>query len=548
MGTKRRMPWRIVAVCAAFVGLAGVAFSTATAKPKEPGFMTTKAGDARAGRSRRRGEAAADRRRHGRWLHVRIDSGRDRDRRARTITQVDVYVNHETSLVPFAADGEATSRTRLLSKLTLNEKTGGTLAGSFAIPNSAELPALLLELPRLAGARLRPRPRPHRRGGTRLGEPDRRCGARDAVRARRRAGRRRRRLRRRVGRVPVDLRHGPAQPRERASRCRGYRQAGDPLGRRHVRRAGVAALPLHGEGRRRGLERPGTAVRVRLGQTSAVNDYGDIHSGESISRPLHRGAADDRDRQEARRAREVTGLRLRLPGTAGRRPRRAAVGARDTGATSRTRSSSSGSRTSPTTGTTRTSSTSPTPASRGRSRTRRHRQADARPVRAPPGPVSERSDLQARARQAGPARGREPLDPAERELRPRWLQQPERHAPAGQRRDDEERAADHRGSGWAQPGRDRRPRVWRYNLEVRPEAGARRRAAASTTAPTRRPRSRRSATGSRAGSSTPRTRSGRTCSWSTCRRTAGRSRRRIRARPNYARENGQLLLVKIPGT
>jgi hypothetical protein len=50
--------------------------------------------------------------------------------------QVDVYVNHETSLVPFpAARSDFTNA--LLSKLTLNRKTGGTLAGSYVIPNGA---------------------------------------------------------------------------------------------------------------------------------------------------------------------------------------------------------------------------------------------------------------------------------------------------------------------------------------------------------------------------------------------------------------------------
>ena len=50
--------------------------------------------------------------------------------------EADVYVNHETSLVPFpAARSDFTNA--LLSKLTLDRKTGGTLSGSYAIPNSA---------------------------------------------------------------------------------------------------------------------------------------------------------------------------------------------------------------------------------------------------------------------------------------------------------------------------------------------------------------------------------------------------------------------------
>src|SRR6266545_1216359 len=50
--------------------------------------------------------------------------------------EVNIFVNHETSLVPFGARGSDFTNA-LLSKLTLNRKTGGTLAGSFAIPNSA---------------------------------------------------------------------------------------------------------------------------------------------------------------------------------------------------------------------------------------------------------------------------------------------------------------------------------------------------------------------------------------------------------------------------
>ena len=80
--------------------------------------------------------------------------------------------------------------------------------------------------------------------------------AASADRAGRRAGGRRRRVRREERRVQVDLRHGPPQPREQPS-APGLRQAGRALGRRHVRRAGVAALPVQRRQRRRRLERPG---------------------------------------------------------------------------------------------------------------------------------------------------------------------------------------------------------------------------------------------------------------------------------------------------
>jgi Bacterial protein of unknown function (DUF839) len=56
--------------------------------------------------------------------------------------KVDVYVNHETSLVPFpftASTGVGFNdfTNALLSKLTLNRETGGILRGSYVIPNEA---------------------------------------------------------------------------------------------------------------------------------------------------------------------------------------------------------------------------------------------------------------------------------------------------------------------------------------------------------------------------------------------------------------------------
>jgi hypothetical protein len=49
--------------------------------------------------------------------------------------EVNIFVNHELSLVPFLGRSDFTNS--LLSKLTLNRKTGGTIAGSYAIPSSA---------------------------------------------------------------------------------------------------------------------------------------------------------------------------------------------------------------------------------------------------------------------------------------------------------------------------------------------------------------------------------------------------------------------------
>lgn len=50
--------------------------------------------------------------------------------------EVNIFVNHENSLVPFPAT-RSDFTNALLSKLTLDRKSGGTLAGSFVIPNGA---------------------------------------------------------------------------------------------------------------------------------------------------------------------------------------------------------------------------------------------------------------------------------------------------------------------------------------------------------------------------------------------------------------------------
>ena len=166
--------------------------------------------------------------------------------------------------VPGDAPG---SEQRAVSKLRLQQRGGGVLKGEFAIPASAgyqrfcsnfvvgkahgfERPSLFTnEEARdivLAGGLLAPAERPADRG---------RSGA----------GRRRRRLRPEERRVPLDLRHGPPQPRERRRRARLW-QSGRPLGRRHVRRARLAALPLQGLEREEGLAGQGHALCVRVGR------------------------------------------------------------------------------------------------------------------------------------------------------------------------------------------------------------------------------------------------------------------------------------------
>ena len=125
---------RALIVGGALVLFIGVALESATAKPP-PGFLTSKpallapvaagvevkpllnVGDVVGGYKM---EAIPD------GIAVDKEHG----------NEVSVYLNHETSLVPFPAT-RSDFVNAALSKLTLNTKTGGTLAGSFAIPSSA---------------------------------------------------------------------------------------------------------------------------------------------------------------------------------------------------------------------------------------------------------------------------------------------------------------------------------------------------------------------------------------------------------------------------
>jgi hypothetical protein len=69
-------------------------------------------------------------------IAVTKDKGRNHGESKGHGHEVEVYVNHETSLVPFPAT-RSDFTNALLSKLTLDRKTGGTLAASYAIPSSA---------------------------------------------------------------------------------------------------------------------------------------------------------------------------------------------------------------------------------------------------------------------------------------------------------------------------------------------------------------------------------------------------------------------------
>ena len=128
-----------------------------------------------------------------------------------------------------------------------------------------ELPAVLLELPRRRGERLRQAAALHERGGDRLGQAhglrvpgDDRCG-------RRTPDRRRRRPRPEERQDDADLGHGPAQPREQPRRA-GLRPSRRPLGRRLVceRPGAVAGLQLHRRRLEGRLARRGRPLGVRL--------------------------------------------------------------------------------------------------------------------------------------------------------------------------------------------------------------------------------------------------------------------------------------------
>jgi hypothetical protein len=126
---------RALVVCTALAAIVGFGMlGSATAKPA-PGFLTTKApllAPAAPGVTVKALLNTGDT--VGGYTFESLPDGIAVDEEHHG--QVNAYVNHETSLVPFGPRGQDFTNA-LLSKLTLNEKTGGTLAGSFVIPNEA---------------------------------------------------------------------------------------------------------------------------------------------------------------------------------------------------------------------------------------------------------------------------------------------------------------------------------------------------------------------------------------------------------------------------
>ena len=123
-----------LAFAVALVALAAIAYGSAAAKPPA-GFVTTKpallapvAAGVEVQPLLNVGETVGGYKFESIPDGIAVDKHED--------GQVDVYVNHETSLVPFPAT-RSDFTNALLSKLTLNRQTGGTLAGSFVVPNAA---------------------------------------------------------------------------------------------------------------------------------------------------------------------------------------------------------------------------------------------------------------------------------------------------------------------------------------------------------------------------------------------------------------------------
>ena len=303
----------------------------------------------------------------------------------------DIFVNHETSLVPFplAANADRCERRRTTST-TRSEQAAPQPAHApacstarFVDPEQRRLPAFLLELPRRREGGIRPRHPVHERGGARLRPPpgglvDQPCARRPGAEQ---AG------------VVVALRRRRAAslPRSTAwagptTRTASRSPASTPvvLGRRHVHERPHRWWAVRGRAcpRSRSSTRtcaPSTAgfwndegICTRSSQTSPTDERlrrrhpgsGTTVTGHFIKVP--RTIATGQDGRP-----EVKAADFGYPAapnhgesraTAGG-SRRPAVGARALERTSTTSSSSSGSRTSPTTSgrAWRTSSTSPTP-------------------------------------------------------------------------------------------------------------------------------------------------------------------------------------------
>ena len=235
---------------------------------------------------------------------------------------VDLYVNHETSTVPFPYTFNRTTGTgtgfndftnSLVSRLRLHQRSGGVLSGSYAITSDQNFqrfcsnflatkehgfdrPLLLTNEEGIDWVN-----RAGKAWPTTIGSPAaRQIGAAVADRRAERRGQ-------------ADLGHGPAQPREQR-RDPGLRSSGRPLRRRLVRHdsGAVAALLVH---RRRlpcGLERRGRPVGVRRRRSRQLLR---LHARLEHQRDgeVRQGSQADRDGTEAGRHRHGGGGRAYPP-------------------------------------------------------------------------------------------------------------------------------------------------------------------------------------------------------------------------------------------
>ena len=191
---------RRVLLAVAAAGLAAVAAATA-AHSGRLRLQDHPADDAHAGRGRLDGDAADHRRRHtGERLPVRVDSRRDlvpdqEQEQARPVREPRDVARPVPVHAVGADRGELTERLR---QLAAQPPRGRPRHGRDPLRRvrdreRRELPAVLLELPRRRGERLRQAAALHERGGDRLGQAqglrvpgDDRCGRRTPDRRRRR--------------------------------------------------------------------------------------------------------------------------------------------------------------------------------------------------------------------------------------------------------------------------------------------------------------------------------------------------------------------------
>ena len=258
---------------------------------------------------------------------------------------VDLYINHETSFVPFpytpSAPTEANSQNDFdnsqESHLVLNGETAGILSGEMVIKSAQNYQRFCSNFLATKENGFNQAAPVCKRGGDRLGQARRKGVPGHDRRGRRAADRRRRRLRPEEGQEQADLGHGPVQPREQRRGAR-LRPSCPPVGRRRVRErpGAVPGVQLHREELECSLEGQGRPLGVRLRHTR-VQRLRRLRSRLDAGRPgpLREGAEEHRHRPQPGRHRDDGGRRrlsrapeYRLADRERRRHRRAAMGAR----------------------------------------------------------------------------------------------------------------------------------------------------------------------------------------------------------------------------